>query len=82
VNALHERPTFYIALTRHRTTNIRVHTLPFVKSPARWGRRLLLDGKSDASKANGTCAHSYGTGPFRGHKTGSSLWRGMPLSHP
>jgi hypothetical protein len=47
VNALHEHPAFYNALTSNCTTNIRVHTLPFAKSPSRWDWRLLLNGKSD-----------------------------------
>lgn len=48
VNALHEAPAFYNALTSNCTTNIRIHTVPAAgRSAAPWDWRLLLNGKGD-----------------------------------
>ncbi len=48
LNALHDAPAFYNALTSNCTTNIRIHTAAADngKLPA-WDWRLLLNGKSD-----------------------------------
>ncbi len=48
MNALHERPAFYNAITSNCTTNIRIHTAAVEHSvlPA-WDWRLLLNGKGD-----------------------------------
>lgn len=48
VNELHQKPTFYNAVTSNCTTNIRVHTHAIAGySPAPWDWRLLLSGKAD-----------------------------------
>lgn len=47
VNALHERPQFYNALTSNCTTNIRLHTAAASDALPPWDWRLLLNGKSD-----------------------------------
>lgn len=48
MNALHERPAFYNAITSNCTTNIRIHTAAVEQAalPA-WDWRLLLNGKGD-----------------------------------
>jgi hypothetical protein len=48
MNALHEQPAFYNAITSNCTTNIRIHTAAVERSalPA-WDWRLLLNGKGD-----------------------------------
>jgi hypothetical protein len=48
VNALHDRPAFYNAITSNCTTNIRVHTEAVAGVHAvPWNWRLLLNGKGD-----------------------------------
>jgi len=47
MNALHERPQFYNALTSNCTTNIRLHTSVASGPLPPWDWRLLLNGKSD-----------------------------------
>jgi hypothetical protein len=47
LNALHETPQFYNALTSNCTTNIRVHSSAATAALPRWDWRLLLNGKSD-----------------------------------
>jgi hypothetical protein len=47
VNALHQRPAFYNALTSNCTTNIRIHTAAATGQHPRWNWRLLLSGKVD-----------------------------------
>lgn len=48
MNALHEQPVFYNAITSNCTTNIRIHTAAVEQAalPA-WDWRLLLNGKAD-----------------------------------
>ncbi|MBL8708341.1 MAG: DUF4105 domain-containing protein [Rhodospirillaceae bacterium] len=48
MNALHEAPAFYNAITSNCTTNIRIHTAAAERAalPA-WDWRLLLNGKGD-----------------------------------
>jgi hypothetical protein len=48
VNALHEHPEFYNALTSNCTTNVRVHTAATaVDKPATWDWRILINGYAD-----------------------------------
>jgi Domain of unknown function (DUF4105) len=48
VNALHEHPEFYNALTSNCTTNVRVHTAATaVDKPAPWDWRILINGYAD-----------------------------------
>jgi hypothetical protein len=48
VNALHERPEFYNALTSNCTTNVRVHTAATaVDKPVPWDWRILINGYAD-----------------------------------
>lgn len=48
MNALHEAPAFYNAITSNCTTNIRIHTAAAERrSLPAWDWRLLLNGKGD-----------------------------------
>jgi hypothetical protein len=47
VNALHERPQFYNALTDNCTTNVRTHTAATTAKPAPFDWRMLLNGTVD-----------------------------------
>jgi hypothetical protein len=47
VNALHERPQFYNALTSNCTTNVRTHTAATTTKPAPWDWRMLVNGTVD-----------------------------------
>lgn len=48
VNALHEHPEFYNALTSNCTTNVRVHTAgTAIEKPAPWDWRILINGYAD-----------------------------------
>ena len=47
VNALHERPRFYNALTSNCTTNVRTHTAATAAKPAPWDWRMLVNGTVD-----------------------------------
>lgn len=47
VNALHEHPQFYNALTSNCTTNVRTHTAATTTKPAPWDWRMLVNGTVD-----------------------------------
>jgi hypothetical protein len=47
VNALHERPKFYNAVTSNCTTNVRTHTAATTAKPAPWDWRMLVNGTVD-----------------------------------
>jgi hypothetical protein len=47
VNALHERPQFYNAVTSNCTTNVRTHTAATTTKPAPWDWRMLVNGTVD-----------------------------------
>ncbi|HVI91381.1 MAG TPA: DUF4105 domain-containing protein [Dongiaceae bacterium] len=47
VNALHQQPAFYNALTSNCTTNIRIHTAAATGQQRHWNWRLVLSGKID-----------------------------------
>src|ERR1700751_5537687 len=47
VNALHEHPKFYNALTSNCTTNVRTHTAAPTTKPAPWDWRMLVNGTVD-----------------------------------
>jgi hypothetical protein len=48
VNALHEHPEFYNALTSNCTTNVRIHTAATaIGKPPPWDWRILINGYAD-----------------------------------
>jgi hypothetical protein len=47
VNALHEHPQFYNAVTSNCTTNVRTHTAATTTKPAPWDWRMLVNGTVD-----------------------------------
>jgi hypothetical protein len=47
VNALHEQPEFYNAVTSNCTTNVRTHTAATTSKPAAWDWRMLVNGSVD-----------------------------------
>jgi hypothetical protein len=47
VNALHEHPQFYNAITSNCTTNVRTHTAATTTKPAPWDWRMLVNGTVD-----------------------------------
>ena len=47
VNALHEQPQFYNAVTSNCTTNVRTHTAATTTKPAPWDWRMLVNGTVD-----------------------------------
>ena len=66
VNALHEHPEFYNALTSNCTTNVRVHTAATaVDKPAPWDWRILINGYADQML--------YERGDLVGHVTFADL---------
>ena len=47
VDALHERPQFYNAVTSNCTTNVRTHAAATTTKPAPWDWRMLVNGTVD-----------------------------------
>ena len=47
VDALHEQPQFYNAVTSNCTTNVRTHTAATATKPMSWDWRLLVNGTVD-----------------------------------
>jgi hypothetical protein len=47
VDALHEQPQFYNAMTSNCTTNVRTHTAATATKPMPWDWRLLVNGTVD-----------------------------------
>lgn len=47
VNALHEQPRFYNAITSNCTTNVTTHTAATTTKPAPWDWRMLVNGTVD-----------------------------------
>jgi len=47
VDALHQHPRFYNALTSNCTTNVRTHTAATTSNPAPWDWRMLVNGTVD-----------------------------------
>lgn len=47
VNALHEHPRFYNAVTSNCTTNVRTHVAATTAKPAPWDWRMLVNGSVD-----------------------------------
>lgn len=72
VNALHEHPAFYNALTSNCTTNIRIHTSAAPGSLPPWDWRLLLNGKGDE--------YAYQHGRLAGNLPFDELKRGAHIN--
>jgi Domain of unknown function (DUF4105) len=47
VDALHQHPRFYNAITSNCTTNVRTHTAATTTKPVPWDWQLLLNGTID-----------------------------------
>ena len=47
VDALHQHPRFYNAITSNCTTNVRTHTAATTSNPAPWDWRMLVNGTVD-----------------------------------
>jgi len=47
VDAMHQRPRFYNAVTSNCTTNVRTHTAATTSNPAPWDWRMLVNGTVD-----------------------------------